>query len=175
MKHRVMWIVRMTVTGGILWLLFSRIPLSDVVAALMAANLCVPASAQKCTHQGIKTVPSKTTYGPVQKCGTSLEVRVRGVTLRNPLNACPVFAIYEPPHDKPTPKDDFYTKPDRLVPILMIKMKCSTTWLFGWIPIPTGSACAVTGVTTIGTIQNYVEFPCERGVVIDPDEPDKDA
>ena len=90
-------------------------------------------------------------------------------------NACPLFAIYEPPHDKPTPKDDFYTKPDRLVPIVMIKMKCTTTWLFGWIPIPTGSVCSVGDILTIGTLQNYVEFPCERGAVTNPDggeEPD---
>ena len=154
--------------------MYKPIPLAALMAAslaaLMAATLTVPASAQKCTHQGIKPVPSKITYGPTQKCGTSLEVRIRGVTLRNPLNACPLFAIYESPHDKPTPKDNFYTQPDRLVPILMIKMKCSTTWLFGWFPIPTGSACAVTDVTTIGTIQNYLEFPCEPEVVIENDD-----
>ena len=39
MTHQLMWMLRLAVTGGILWLLFSRIPLADVVTALTAANL----------------------------------------------------------------------------------------------------------------------------------------
>ena len=140
-----------------------RILLSALAAAL-AVGATVPAQegTSNCPHQGVQPVPSKLTYGPLQKCGTNVTVRVRGVTLRNPLNVCPLFAIYEPPHDKPTPKQGFRTKPDRMLPIVMIKMECSTDWLLGFIPIPSGSSCGLVGTTNIGWVQHYVELACDN-------------
>ena len=138
-------------------------PLSTALSLPLLLVLATPASAQiaNCTHQGIRSVASKITYGPYQKCGTGISIRARGITLRNPLNVCPIFAIYEPPHDKPTPKVDHYVKPDRALPIVLFKMQCATTWLFGWLPIPTGSMCELTGSKNVGAIQNYVEYSCD--------------
>lgn len=139
-----------------------RILLTSLATALgVAATVPAQAGTTDCPHQGVRSVPSKLIYGPLQKCGTGMVVRVRGVTLRNPLNACPLFAIYEPPHDKPTPKQDFRTRADRALPIVMIKMKCSTDLLLGFIPIPIGSSCGLVGTTNIGSVQNYVETPCD--------------
>ena len=77
--------------------MYKPIPLATPMAALMAtsmavlmaATLAVPAAAQKCTHQGIKTVPSKIIYGPKQTCGASLDIQVRGVTLKSPASPPP--------------------------------------------------------------------------------------
>lgn len=138
--------------------------LASALAAVVTLGAVAPAQegTPDCPHQGIRPVPSKLTYGPLQKCGTGVTVRVRGVSLRSPVNACPLFAIYEPPHDKPTPKRNFRTKPDRALPIVMIKMECSSDWLFGFIPIPIGSSCRQLGTTNIGWVQNYVEFACDN-------------
>jgi len=140
-----------------------RILLPALAAALIiGATAPAQAGTAGCPHQGIRPVPSKLTFGPFQKCGTSVAVRVRGVAIRNPLNACPLFAIYEPPHDKPTPKQNYRTKPDRALPIVMIKMECSSDWLLGFIPIPIGSSCKLVSVTNIGWIQNYIELGCDK-------------
>ncbi len=140
-----------------------RILLSALVAAL-TIGAAVPSqeSTSNCPHQGVRPVPSRLTYGPLQRCGTSVGVRVRGVTLHNPLNVCPLFTIYEPPHDTPTPKQGFRTRPDRMLPIVMIKMECSTHWLFGFIPIPIGSSCRLIDTTNVGWVQNYVELACNN-------------
>lgn len=135
--------------------------LASALALTLGAILPAQAGTVGCPHQGIRPVPSKLTFGPFQECGTSVDVRIRGVHLRNPLNGCPMFAIYEPPHDKPTPKKNFRTKFDRNLPIVMIRMECSSDWLLGFIPIPIGSSCKIIDTKNIGWVSNYVEFQCD--------------
>ncbi|MHC4514550.1 MAG: hypothetical protein ACYTGW_17905 [Planctomycetota bacterium] len=138
--------------------------LPTLLAAVLALAAVAPAQARDsvpdCTHQGIRPVPSKVTYGPIQKCGTAVVIRARGVTLRNPINACPLFAIYEPPHDKPTPKKDHFTRPGAVLPVLLFKMECSSDWLFFFIPL--GTSCKVVETKNAASIQTYVEIACEQ-------------
>lgn len=140
--------------------------------AAAAALVCVAAAPtgfrdqpDGCPNQGVKEVESVIKYGPWQTCGSGLTVVTKGVTLHDPKSLCPTFAIYEPLHHIPTPKMGFYTTPGEISPITLFTFTCATRWLFGFLPIPVGSSCDLSGTKTVGTVQNYLEVRCKpRGV-----------
>ena len=55
--------------------------------------------------------------------------------------------------------------PGGVSPITMFTFTRASRWLFGFLPIPIGSACDLTGTKTAGTVQHYLEVRCKpRGV-----------
>ena len=134
-----------------------------LLAATLALGAAVPTQdpGANCTHHGIRPVPARLTYGPSQKCGANLTIRVRGVSLRNQLHACPLWVVLEPPHHKPTPKRGHNIMPGAMLPIVKITMQCSADWLFHLIPV--GSFCTQHSTTNIGAVQNHVQHACAGG------------
>ncbi len=128
---------------------------SIAASCLLLAHL--PAQ-DPCPNQGVQRVESKISYGPVRKCGDGIILQQGGVTVRNNGGACPTFAIYEPPHDKPTPKQGFYTVDAGTVPVLMLEFECSNRYLLFFIPV--GSSCEITRRANLAGIQNYREVSC---------------
>jgi hypothetical protein len=126
-----------------------------LLAAALALGATAPSQDPSAQDQGVRPVPARLTYGPTQKCGASLTIRVRGVSLRNQLHACPAWAVLEPPHHQPTPKPGHNIMPGTMLPIVKITMQCSADWLFHLIPV--GGVCTQQSSTNIGAVQSYVQ------------------
>lgn len=149
----------------------SWVRLGSAIAILTAAALALAATSHgnTCPDSGIKEIPSKITYGVWMSCGSGIQLSTGGLTVNSQKSQCPSFAIYEPPHHLPTPKVGFKTMPGALLPITMIKFKCTDRWLLGFIPIPIGSDCEVTGTQNAGVIQDYLEYGCSTRTQRGPD------
>ncbi len=147
--------------------------MKPLLPAMLAAALALGAAATAqtgspdCTHLGIKPQPSKLTTGPIKDCSSGLLVQSRGIPLRRARNLCPLFVIYQPPRDVPTPRRGYNVKPGAVLPLQKISMDCATDWLFGFLPIPIGESCKITKTENVGTIQSYVQILC--------DDPDTDT
>ena len=137
--------------------------LGSVIAIFTAATVALAATSHDntCPDSGIKEIPSKIKYGPWTSCGSGIQLSAGGLTVNSQKSQCPTFAMYEPPHHLPTPKVGFKTMPGALLPITLISFKCTDRWLLGFIPIPIGSECEVTGTLNAGAIQDYLEYGCD--------------
>jgi hypothetical protein len=143
----------------------SWVRVGSIVTVLAAASLSLAATSdnRECPDSGIKEIASTIRYGGMKTCGTGLKVSTGGLTVNSPKSQCPYFAIYEPVHHFPTHKVGFKAVPAGQVPITMISFKCADRWLLGFIPIPIGSECTVSGTKNAGSIQNYLELSCNGG------------
>lgn len=141
----------------------SWVRVGSALAVLTAATVGIAATTHHgdpCPDSGIKEIASKIKYGAMKSCGSGLQVTTGGLTVNNPQTQCPLFAVYEPVHHIPTLKVGFKTVPGAVLPITMFSLTCTNRWLLGWIPIPIGSECMVSGTKNAGTIQSYIELGC---------------